>query len=106
MTAIAPSSGPLSTPLCPERRSFPDFLTVDDLVGEPVSPSPDHVLAIEQFEGGGMDARIARCHDATGFLSRLVLPGRYHAAGAGHDRDQRHHVMRLQFGFDDQIDEA
>ena len=53
-----------------------------------------------------MHALVARRNDAAAALRGRAFPRRDDAAGAGDDRDQRHNVVRLDLGFDDEVDVA
>src|SRR3569833_1478461 len=67
-------------------------------------PEYQRFSTLEDFKGGGVHPLVPGDDDSAAPLRRTAVPGRDEAAGAIDDRDQRDDVVRLQFGFDDQVD--
>src|SRR6478672_6609192 len=77
------------------------------LVHRGFSGRPAHFLsAAEDFQRRLMHAPVACDDDATATLCRAVVPCRDNPTGAGDDRDDRDDIVGLDFGLDDEINQA
>src|SRR3954470_16992597 len=62
--------------------------------------------SLQHLQHRGVHALVPGSDNAPAVLRRRAFPGRHDATGADDDRDQRHDVMGLEFGLDDNIDVA
>src|SRR5665213_4480891 len=87
-------------------RSTPIERLVGKLIQRRPSFNRNEGSAFEHLQRYFMHALVARHHDAAAGLRRTILPRRDDTAGADNDRDQRHDVVRLDLGLDDEVDLA